>query len=86
VQLAPTAIGLLQLLLWTKSAALAPSMEIVEIFSGALPELVRVTTWAIEVEPVLRVTKLSIEGESDTAETPPVPLTPREREVFVTTS
>jgi hypothetical protein len=69
-----TSIGLtMQLLVWIKSAAFVPVIEIEDIFSGALPELVSVTVWAIEVDPVLRVEKLSMEDDGDTAGTPPVP-------------
>ena len=43
LQLAPAASAMGQLLVWAKSPALVPKTATLEMFKGALPELVRVT-------------------------------------------
>ena len=50
-QLAPAATELGQLLVWAKSPAFDPPMETLEIARAALPELLRVTSWAALVVP-----------------------------------
>ena len=51
VQLAPAARLDPQLLVWAKSLALVPKTAMLEIFKAEVPELLRVTAWAVPLVP-----------------------------------
>ena len=73
VQLAPAPTLDPQVLVWLKSPALAPVIEMPVTLSTPLPVLVRVTDWAALEVPTALLVKVRLEGETLTDAAVPVP-------------
>jgi len=73
VQLAPAATELPQVLLWAKSLALTPETAMLEMFSVALPGLLRVAVCAALALPRDWLPKERLEGETLISAAVPVP-------------
>lgn len=72
-----TATGVLQVLVWLKSAGFVPPTTTCETVSGPVPEFVTVTVCAVAELPSVVVAKVSVFGEA-AAEGTPTPVPPSE--------
>src|ERR671922_206531 len=74
VQLAATASEVPQVLVWLKSAALAPVIATAVMDSAAVPEFETVMVWAALLVLTSWLAKLKLEAERVTCGATPVPL------------